>query len=101
MNNFSNREKITFVLLKIVPHVKDWWETFCEQKEIEEPSLFTITNTWESFRYVINEKYYHVGSYDDLYTKWTTLRQERDQAVSDFTNIFDTLRTKMGIKYLE
>jgi hypothetical protein len=33
VHNFSNREKITFALLKVVPHVKDWWETFCEQKE--------------------------------------------------------------------
>ena len=40
IHNFSNREKITFALLKVVPHVKDWWETFCEQKEIEETSLF-------------------------------------------------------------
>ena len=40
IHNFLNREKITFVLLKVVPHVKDWWETFCEQKETEEPSLF-------------------------------------------------------------
>jgi hypothetical protein len=39
-----------------------------------------------------------VGSYDDLYTKWTTLRQERDQAVPEFTNIFHTLCTKLGIK---
>ena len=30
--------------------------------------------------------------------KWTTLRQERDQAVPDFTNMFHTLRTKLGIK---
>jgi hypothetical protein len=29
------------------------------------------------------------------------LRQERDQAVLDFTNIFHTLRTKLGIKYSE
>jgi hypothetical protein len=49
----------------------------------------------------IKEQYYPVRSYDDLYTKWTTLRQERDQAVPDFTNIFHTLRTKMGIKYSE
>jgi hypothetical protein len=33
VHNFSNREIITFALLKAVPHVKDWWETFCEQKE--------------------------------------------------------------------
>jgi hypothetical protein len=101
VHNFSNREKITFALLKVVPHVKDWWETFCEQKEIEETSLFSVMATWESFRDAIKEQYYPVGSYDDLYTKWTTLWQERDQAVPDFTNIFHTLRTKMGIKYSE
>ena len=33
VHKFSNREKITFVLLKVIPHVKDWWETFFEQKE--------------------------------------------------------------------
>jgi hypothetical protein len=33
-----------------------------------------------------------------LYTKWTTLQQEREQALPDFTNIFDSLRTKLGIK---
>jgi hypothetical protein len=98
VHNFSNREKITFALLKVVPHVKDWWETFCEKKETEEPSLFIVTTTWDSFRDAIKEQYYPVESYDDLYTKWTTLRQERDQAVPDFTNIFHTLRTKLGIK---
>jgi hypothetical protein len=98
VHNFSNREKITFALLKVIPHVKYWWETFCEQKETEEPSLFIVTTTWESFRDAIKEQYYPIRSYDDLYTKWTTLRQERDQAVPDFTNIFHTLRTKLGIK---
>lgn len=98
IHNVSNRENITFSLLKFVPRVKDWWETFSEKKEIEEPSLFIVMTTWESFRDVLKEQYYHVGSYDDLYTKWTTLRQERDHAVLEFTNIFHTLRTKMGIK---
>jgi hypothetical protein len=98
VHNFSNREKITFALLKVIPHVKDWWETFCEKKEIEEPSLFIVATTWESFKDASKKQYYPVGSYDDLYTKWTTLRQERDQAVPDFTNSFHTLRTKLGIK---
>jgi hypothetical protein len=98
VNNFSNRENITFALLKVIPHVKDWWETYCEKKEIEEPSLFIVTATWESFRDFIKEQYYPIGSYDNLYTKWTTLRQERDQTVPGFTNIFHTLRTKLGIK---
>jgi hypothetical protein len=74
VHNFSNREKITFALLKVVPHVKYWWKTFCEQKETKEHSLFTITLTWESFRDAIKEQYYPVGSYDDLYTKCTKLR---------------------------
>jgi hypothetical protein len=98
VHNFSNRENITFVLLKVVPHVKDWWETFCEQKETEKPSLFTVTSIGESFMDSIKEQYYPVRSYDDLYTKWITLRQERDQEVPDFTNIFHTLCTKLGIK---
>jgi hypothetical protein len=33
VHNFLNRENITFALLKVVPHVKDWWETFCEKKK--------------------------------------------------------------------
>jgi hypothetical protein len=98
VHNFSNREKTSFSLLKVIPHVKDWWETFCEQKETYQPSLFIVTTTWDSFRDVINEQYYPIGSYDDPYTKWTTLGQERDQAVPDFMNIFHTLRTKLGIK---
>jgi hypothetical protein len=69
IHDFSNREKITFALLKVISHVKYWWETFCEIKEIEEPSLFTVMATWESFGDVINEQYYPFESYGDLYTK--------------------------------
>ena len=98
---FSNREKITFALLNSILHAKEWWETFCEQKETEEPSLFTVKATYESFRDAIKEQYYPVRSYDDFYTKWTTLRQERDEEVPDFTNIFHTLCTKLGIKDYE
>jgi hypothetical protein len=45
VHNFSSRENITFALLKVVSRVKDWWETFCEKKETEETSLFTVTTT--------------------------------------------------------
>jgi hypothetical protein len=45
VHKFLNRENIIFSLLKVIPHVKDWWETFCEQKETKEPSLFTIMTT--------------------------------------------------------
>jgi hypothetical protein len=69
IHNFSNREKITFVLLKSVPHDKDWWESLCEKKETKETSLFIVVVTWESFRDDIREQYYLLRSYDDLYTK--------------------------------
>jgi hypothetical protein len=87
------------MLLKVVPHVKGWWEKFCEKKETEEPSLFIVVINLESFRDVIKEKYYCVESYDNLYTKWTTPWQERDQIVPEFTNIFHTLHTNLCIKY--
>jgi hypothetical protein len=74
IHNSSNRENISFTLLKVVPHVKYWWETFFERKETEEPSLFIVEVTWESFSDDIKKQYYPVGSYDDLYTKWTMLR---------------------------
>ena len=47
---------------------------------------------------VVKEQYYPVGNYEDQYMRWTTLRQERGQAVMEFTNTFHTLCTKMGIK---
>ena len=104
VHNFSNREKIVFALLKAVPHVKDWWETLCEQKEEKEgnePTLFGTEPTWASFVDALKEQYFPVGNYDDQYTKWATLRQERDQAVTEYTNKFHTLRTKLGIKDFE
>ena len=33
VHNFSDREKIIFALLKATPHVKDWWETYSENKD--------------------------------------------------------------------
>jgi hypothetical protein len=49
VHDFSNRENITFSLLKVAPHVKDWWETYCEQKDERKPSLFSAAPTWNSF----------------------------------------------------
>ena len=60
--------------------------------------MFSTIPTWECFVDALKEQYYPIGSYDDQYTRWTTLRQERDQAVPEFTNVFHTLRTKLGIK---
>jgi hypothetical protein len=45
VHNFSDRENITFALLKVIPHVKYWWETFYDKKETEESPLFVVTPT--------------------------------------------------------
>jgi hypothetical protein len=31
VHEFSDRERIIFALLKVAPHVKDWWETYSEK----------------------------------------------------------------------
>jgi hypothetical protein len=78
VHNFFDREKITFTLLKFVPHIKDWWDNYYEKRSIEEYSIFVVAPTWDSFRHSIKEQYYLVGSYKHQYTRWTTLRQKRD-----------------------
>jgi hypothetical protein len=72
-----------------------------KQRVVEESTIFVVASTWDSFQDAIKEQYYPVGSYKDQYTRWTTLHQERDQILLDFTNNFHTLRTKFGIKYFE
>ena len=98
---FLTGKKITFSLLKDAPHLKDWWETYCERKDEEEPSMFSVVPTWNSFWDAIKGQYYLVGSYEDKYIQWTTLRQQRDQDVHEMMNLFHTLHTKLGIKYSE
>jgi hypothetical protein len=50
---------------------------------------------------VVKEQYYHVDKYEDQYMRWTKLWKEKRKIVSEFTNNFHTLRTKMGIKDFE
>jgi hypothetical protein len=33
-----------------------------------------VAPTWDSFWDAIKEQFYPVGSYEDQYTRWTTLR---------------------------
>jgi hypothetical protein len=49
VHNFSDRENITFSLLKVIPHVKDWWDTYFEKRAIEESTIFVVAPTWDSF----------------------------------------------------
>jgi hypothetical protein len=95
---FSNRENITFVLLKVVPHVKYWWENYWEKNSTEGSGIFGAKPTLDFFMDVVKEQYYPIGNYDDQYMLWTMLCQERGQVVPKFRNTFHTLRTKLGIK---
>jgi hypothetical protein len=71
--NFD-REKITFALLKSLPHVKHWWETYWEKSSIEEFGIYGVEPTWDFFLDVVKEQYYPVDNYDYKYMRWTTLR---------------------------
>jgi hypothetical protein len=55
VHNFSDKEKITFSLLKGVPHVKYWWDTYSEQRDMEEYAIFGVAPIWDSFRDAIKE----------------------------------------------
>jgi hypothetical protein len=98
VQNFFNEENITVALLKALLHVKHWWETYWEQSSTDEFGIYGVEPTWNFFVDAVKEQYYHVDNYEDQYMRWTALRQEKSQTVSEFINIFHTLRTKLGIK---
>ena len=47
VHNFSDMENITFALLKALPHVKHWWETYWEKIFIEESETYGVETTWD------------------------------------------------------
>jgi hypothetical protein len=47
VHNFFDREKITFALLKYIPHVKHWWETYWEKSSIEDSRIYGVEPTWD------------------------------------------------------
>ena len=47
--NFYDRENVTFIILKAIPHVKDWWETYYEKTSTKESEMFVTEPTWSSF----------------------------------------------------
>ena len=96
--NFRVGKRLFLLFSKQPPTSRTGGKTYCEQKDESTGSLFSAAPTWDSFRNAIKEQYYPVGSYEDEYIKWTTLQQGRDQDVPEFTNLFHTLRTKLGIK---
>ena len=66
VHNFSNTKNIIFALLKVVPRVRDWWDTYCEKNPIDENDILGWPEpTWVSFMESLKEQYYPVGNYDD------------------------------------
>jgi hypothetical protein len=101
VHNFSDREKITFALLKALPHVKHWWEMYWEKISTEEYGIHGAKPTWDFFVDAVKEQFYPVDYYEDWYMIWTTLWHEKSQTMPNFTNTFHTLHTKLGIKESE
>jgi hypothetical protein len=77
VHNFSDREKITSALLKALPHIKHWWETYWEKISTEEYGIYGAEPTWDFFVDAIKEQYYLVDNYEDQYMRWTKLWQEK------------------------
>jgi hypothetical protein len=98
IQKISDSEKITFALLKSLPHLRAWWEGYWERYTMDESTLFGREPTWVAFVDALKQEFYPIRNYDDQYMRWTTLRQKISQTVSEYTNIFHTLQSKMGIK---
>jgi hypothetical protein len=74
IQNFSDSEKITFVLLKALPHVRSWWEGYWERYIVGESTPFRRELTWATFVDALKEEFYHVENYYDQYLRWMTMR---------------------------
>jgi hypothetical protein len=85
VHNFSDKEKITFALLKALPHVKHWWETYWEQSSTEESGIYGAEPTWDFFVDAVKEQYYPVGNYEEQYMRWTTLQIHNNQSMTKTT----------------
>jgi hypothetical protein len=73
VQNFADREKITFALLKALSHVKHLWENYWDQSSIEESRIYGVKATWDFFMDAVKEQHYPVDNYEDWYMRWTTL----------------------------
>jgi hypothetical protein len=100
LHNFSNKDNNNFSLFKVVAHVKDWWDTYSEKTTIEESAIFAVAPTWDSFKDSIKEQHYHVGIYEDQYTRWTTLCQEKGPDSTKFHQYFPYPTYQIGCQRL-
>jgi hypothetical protein len=65
VKKISDKEKITFALLKALPHVKHWWETYWERSSIKEYRIYGDEPTWDFILDPVEETYYPVDNYED------------------------------------
>jgi hypothetical protein len=56
VHNFSDRENITFSLLKSLPQVKHWWETYWEQACTKESGIYGSEPNCDFFVDVVKEQ---------------------------------------------
>ena len=47
VHHFLDKENITFALLKSLPHVKNWLETYWEKISTEESGIYGAKPTWD------------------------------------------------------
>jgi hypothetical protein len=69
VQNKFDSEKITFVLLKSISHVRAWWEGYWERYTTDESTPFRRELTWVSFVDSLKEDLYLVENYDDQYMR--------------------------------
>jgi hypothetical protein len=100
VHNFSDREKITFTLLKALPHVKHWWETYWEKSSTEESGIYGVEPTWDFFVDAVKEQYYPVGNYEDQYMRWTTLQAREGPSSSRVHQYLPYLAHQAGYQRL-
>ena len=74
------------------------WDGYCNNHVGDEFVASSTKPTWATFVHALKEDFYPIENYDNQYMRWTSLCQERDQTILQFTNIFHTLHSKLGIK---
>jgi hypothetical protein len=56
LRSMMDLSNILEALLEVVPHVKDWWDTYCEQRVVEESAMIMVPPTWDSYWDSIEEQ---------------------------------------------
>jgi hypothetical protein len=57
VQKISESEKITFTLLKTLPHVRAWWEGYWDRYTTDKSTLFRREPTREAFVYALKEEF--------------------------------------------